>query len=265
MNEQKTVGTHAPVIILLAVMAITAPALISLGGKIFPDSQLRQMALVGVSEVGLILWHVANNNARGDKQESISRVMVWVSMIGVSGLAGLDILLESAESGKLPVTFDKAMIGTVLMVALIALIAAHLIGAVSYMHNDPDKYLERSKQRARYAIEAESAAQIERNAPLIATELAQVRSQSFIDGQRHATQTRIASERNAITGTHSVIDSPRPAQLAAAPAGPAPLTAADVARIVAEAMAQHRQPANVVTMNADAPDQVRIIEAQPPK
>lgn len=268
MSENKTVGTHAPVIILLAVMAITAPALISLGGKIFPDSQLRQMALVGVSEIGLILWHVANGHARGDKQESISRVMVWVSMIGVSGLAGLDILLESAESGKLPVVFDKGMIGTLLMVALITLIAAHLIGAVSYMHNDPEKRLERSQQRARYAIESETAAQIERNAILIATELAQARSQSFVDGQRYATQTRINSERRATIAsnqdeTHRIAgNNQAPIQLAA-PAGPT-LTADDVARIVASQLAAHvrAQPATIATMNADSPVP-QIVEASP--
>lgn len=269
MNEQKTVGTHAPVIILLAVMAITAPALISLGSKIFPDSPLRQMALVGVSEIGLILWHIANNNARGDKQESISRVMVWVSMIGVSALAGLDILIESADSGKLPVVFDKNMIGALLMVSLIGLIAAHLIGAVSYMHNDPDKYLERAMQRSRYAIEAESAAQIERNAPMIATELAKIRSQSFVDGQRHTTQTRIESERRAILGNSAsadrVIDSPRPAQqIQAAPAGP---TQSDISAMIQKEVAKALagiQPQGVA-MNADAPTQTRVVEAQSPK
>lgn len=261
MNGNKTVGIHAPVIILLAVMAITAPALISLGGRIFPESPLRQMALVGVSEIGLILWHIANNNARGDKQESISRVMVWVSMIGVASLAGLDILLESADSKKLPVTFDANMIGTALMVALIGLIATHLIGVVSYMHNDPDKYLERAMQRSRYAIEAESAAQIERNAPIIATELAQIRSQSFVDGQRHTTQTRVESERRAIIGSAAdrVIDSPRPAQqIQAAPAGP---TQAEISAMIQAAVAKalaNAQPQGVA-MNADTPTQTRVV------
>lgn len=262
MNENKTVGTHAPVVILLAVMAITAPALISLGGKIFPDSRLRQMALVGVSEIGLILWHIANNNARGDKQESISRVMVWVSMIGVSALAGLDILIESAESGKLPVVFDTNMIGTMLMVALIGLIAAHLIGAVSYMHNDPDKYLERAKQRAAYAIEAESAEQIARNSKLIATELAQVRSAAFIDGQRYTTQTRIASEAKAINP--QVVDAPPPRHLSPVPAGPSQSPAFDMERL-ADMVAERLRPAGVV-MNAEPPTNgPRIVEAQGPK
>lgn len=277
MNERKTVGTHAPVIILLAVMAITAPALISLGGRIFPESPLRQMALVGVSEIGLILWHIANNNARGDKQESISRVMVWVSMIGVASLAGLDILLESAASKKLSVTFDTNMIGTALMVALIGLIAAHLIGAVSYMHNDPDKYLERAMQRSRYAIEAESAAQIERNAPIIATELAQARSAAFIDGQRHTTNTRIASEARAIMSDNErqrqadfeylkkdVGYLPPPRHPDIAPAGP---TQAEIGAMIQAAVAKalaNAQPQGVV-MNADAPTQARVVEAQSPK
>ena len=130
------------------------------------------------------------------------------------------------------------------------------------MHNDPDKYLERAKQRAAYAIEAESAEQIARNSKLIATELAQVRSAAFIDGQRYTTQTRIASEAKAINP--QVVDAPPPRHLSPVPAGPSQSPTFDMERL-ADMVAERLRPAGVA-MNADAPTHgPRIVTPDDPK
>ena len=258
METKKTVGVHAPIVMMLAVMAITAPALVSLGNRIFPGSPVRQIALIGVSEAALILWHVAHNNAKGDKQESISNIMVWVSMFGVCVLAGLDILLEAADAKQIPVQFDKIMIGTVLLVTLICLLAGHLVGAISYMHADPDKEMERESRQSGYTIQREAIQLIKANAKAIAPQLGAIQAQAFVEDAHSAAITRASSQRNALAGSSGggMFAQQSLPQLSAAPSGPAPAPIFDYDLMAAAMLrAQAGQTAAVVTpmVEAEAP------------
>lgn len=200
MNTRKideTVGNHAPLVVLVGVMAITLPALFGLGHKLFANDPLRQVSLMGISELSLLLWHQAHNHAKGDKQNSIGSFMVWLSVGAVVILAGLDILLTTAESGQIAVLMDKSLLGTVVTLVIPGLIAANVIGALSYMNADPSKALARAQARADYLIEVEVVKQTESAAGVIAAEMAAMRANDYI------TLTR-AQNRNRLMAGHSV-------------------------------------------------------------
>jgi hypothetical protein len=192
----ETVGNHAPLVVLVGVMAITLPALFGLGHKLFANDPLRQVSLMGISELSLLLWHQAHNHAKGDKQNSIASSMVWLSVGAVVVLAGLDILLTTAESGQIAVAMDKSFLGTVVTLVIPGLIAANVIGALSYMNADPGKALARAQARADYLIEVEVVKQTESAAGVIAAEMASMRAHDYI------TLTR-AQNRNRLMAGHA--------------------------------------------------------------
>ena len=169
-TQKKSLGRFAPVAVMLAVLAVTAPATIAFAGRIFPDSIIRQIALIVVTEFAFMAWHLtANGHARGDRQHSVSELMTWVSLGGVVLMAGVEIAIEFSKAKLIA---ESNIFGMVGLVVLIGLMAAHLSAAVYYAHSDPDRLMRAAAERADALIAETILEATEAEAQNIAGEIA---------------------------------------------------------------------------------------------
>lgn len=233
-NTNEGVSKHATILVLVGVMLITAPAVYDLGHKLFNDP-LRMASLLAISEVSLLLWHVSHSIAKSEKQNSISRNMVWIGVAAVVIMAGLDILLGAADKKQIEVQFDKQLIGVAITVIIPILIGANIIGALSYMNADPEKALVSARREADYLIEAEAIKQTREAAKSIAAEIARMRAGDYMEQVRATTQQRLL-HGEVLQGRMALA-----ATALAAPAGPSVV------------QLQAAQPAATVTVEAEAP------------
>ncbi len=196
-KQRKSLGRFAPVAVMLAVLAVTAPATITFAGRVFADSILRQIALIVVTEFAFMLWHLtANGHARGERQHSVSQLMTWVSLAGVVIMAGVEIGIEFSGAGLIA---KSPIFGTVGLVVLIGLMAAHLAAAVYYQHSDPDRLMREATERADAQI-AEAVLEATANeAQAIAGEIAAQRARAFAERVRRQHAIAAQSERDSVS------------------------------------------------------------------
>jgi hypothetical protein len=205
-TQKKSLGRFAPVAVMLAVLAVTAPATIAFAGRIFPDSILRQIALIVVTEFAFIAWHItANGHARGDRQHSVSELMTWVSLAGVVIMAGVEIAIEFSQAKLIA---ESNIFGMVGLVVLIGLMGAHPAAAVYYAHSDPERLMRAASERADAQIAEAILEATEAEADKIAVGIAADRAQAFSERVRRQHAIVASSERESVS-----ITSPSPAAL----------------------------------------------------
>lgn len=145
------ISRHLGSFIVLAVMLITAPATISFAGRVFgwdgAWAILRSALLIFTTEIALIAWHeMSKRLARGERQHSIASAMTIVTIIGVIGMAGTELLLEFGEA-NLTVQISESMLGMVGLVLLVVLFGLNLAAGVAFQHADPDLMERRAQER----------------------------------------------------------------------------------------------------------------------
>jgi len=145
------ISRHLGSFIVLAVMLITAPATISFAGRVFgwadAWSILRSALLIFTTEIALIAWHeISKRLARGERQHSIASLMVVVTVIGVIGMAGTELLIEFSKA-NLAVQMSESMLGMVGLVLLVVLFGLNLAAGIAFQHSDPDLMERRAQER----------------------------------------------------------------------------------------------------------------------
>lgn len=145
------ISKHLGSFIVLAVMAITAPATISFAGRVFGWdgvwALLRSALLIFTTEVALIAWHeMSKRLARGERQHSIASAMTIVTVIGVIGMAGTELLLEFGEK-QLAAAVSPQALGMAGLVLLVVLFGLNLSAGIAFQHADPDLMERRAQER----------------------------------------------------------------------------------------------------------------------
>jgi hypothetical protein len=182
LNRKNTIGRFAPSALMLAVLGVTFPATLAFARRVFPDDLLRQIALLVVTEVAFIAWHVASSTfARGERQHSIAGSMTWVSLAGVVAMAAVEISIEFMDQGLIE---RSRVFGSIGLIVLIALLAAHLIAGVAYSQSDPDRMRREIAERADAHIHASILDSMMREAENLAPEVAAQRAAAYAERLR---------------------------------------------------------------------------------
>lgn len=145
------ISRHLGSFIVLAVMLITAPATISFAGRVFGWdgvwALLRSALLIFTTEVALIAWHeMSKRLARGERQHSIATAMTIVTVMGVIGMAGTELLLEFGEK-QLAAAVSPQSLGMAGLVLLVVLFGLNLAAGIAFQHADPDLMERRAQER----------------------------------------------------------------------------------------------------------------------
>jgi hypothetical protein len=182
LNRKNTIGRFAPSALMLAVLGVTFPATLAFSRRVFPDDLLRQIALLVVTEVAFIAWHVASSNfARGERQHSIAGSMTWVSLAGVVAMAAVEISIEFMTQGLIE---RSRVFGSIGLIVLITLLAAHLVASVAYSQSDPDRMRREVAERADAHIHSTILDSMMREAENLAPEVAAQRAAAYAERLR---------------------------------------------------------------------------------
>ncbi len=178
-NNKPGVSAYFVPGLMVAIMLITLPATVAFAQRVFTANLIRQISLVGATELAFVLWHAATLfAARGDRQHSVGQAMTWISLFGAVTMATAEIAFEYVDAG---IMSRLDWLGPVSLIVLAILIASHLGAGVLFASWNPDNVQRRADDRAQAAISAETARLLEEQAPKVASLIASQRVAAQLD------------------------------------------------------------------------------------
>jgi hypothetical protein len=181
--------------LMVAIMLITLPATIAFAQRVFPANMIRQITLVGATEVAFMCWHLAAlKAARGDRQHNVAQFMTWLSLFGAVAMAISEIAFEYVDAG---IMTKLDWLAPVSLIVLAILIAAHLGAGVLFASWNPTNVQRRADDRAQAAIDAETARLLEDQAPKVASLIASQRVAAQLDLMRAQHSVAAAGDETA--------------------------------------------------------------------
>lgn len=180
----KKIGALLVTLLGLALLVYSATRSYNFIAMTLPaDRQVLAYFGLAALDGGLIAWLLAYlYGSRGGWQRGIALLMVIVDLLGAVAMFTADTLLEAGNAGVTSKFAPEAMTSFILILS--AIIAVNIAATVAHHLTDPDRLKDQADEEARGKIEDAAREQVSREASSLATELAPIMAENWINETR---------------------------------------------------------------------------------